>query len=81
MQMCMFLIEPTICDYRKYGLIWNIPIVGEELACKREFDNGHNPYTETLHAKCKTLYKLKADLPKFNSSSVPTILTVVCSAY
>ena len=39
-----FLIKLMIRGYHEYGLIWNNPIVGEELVCERELGNNHDPY-------------------------------------
>ena len=39
-----FSIESMIRGYHEYGLIWNNPIVGEELICERELGNSHDPY-------------------------------------
>ena len=40
-----FLIESMIRGYHEYGMIWNNPLVSEELVCERELGNNHDPCT------------------------------------
>ena len=39
-----FSLNSMVCGYHEYSLIWNNPVVGEELACEHEWGNSHNPY-------------------------------------
>jgi len=39
-----FSFDSMIHGYHEYLLIWNNPIVGEELACEHEVGNSHDPY-------------------------------------
>ena len=39
-----FSIDSMIRGYHEYILIWNNPIVGEELDCECELGNSHDPY-------------------------------------
>ena len=40
----IFSVESMIRGYHEYQLIWNDPIIGEELGCEREPGNSHDPY-------------------------------------
>ena len=37
-------IESMICDYHEYKLIWNNPVVGEDLLCNRDVGNPHDTH-------------------------------------
>ena len=39
-----FVIKSITCRCHKYGLIWNNPIVSEELACECDLGSSQNPY-------------------------------------
>ena len=39
-----FLIESMIRGYHEYKLIWNNPVVGEDLLCEREVGNPHDKH-------------------------------------
>ena len=60
--------------YHEYQMIWNNPIVGEELVCNRELGNIHDPYA--VAAKKKTIcVELKA------VGHIPRRISVICSLF
>ena len=42
--MITLLFNSMLQGYHEYQMIWNNPIVGEELVCNRELGNIHDPY-------------------------------------
>ena len=40
----VFSVESMICGYHEYKIVWDNPVVGENLLCEREVGNHHNTH-------------------------------------
>ena len=59
-----FSLNSMIRGYHECSLIWNNPIVGEELACERELGNSHDPYAVAVKKTIGGETKVVGNVPR-----------------
>ena len=59
-----FYVDSMIRGYHKYMIIWNDPIVGEELFCEREPGNSSDPYAVAVKKQISGEDKIVGRVPR-----------------
>jgi len=69
----VFGVESMIHGYHEYQMIWNNPLIGEELPCERKPGNSHDPYAVAV----------KKEIGGRNQivGHVPRRLSTICSLF
>ena len=59
-----FMFESIICGYHEYQLIWEVPVIGEELSCSRELGNSHDPYAVAVKKEIEGEERFVGHVPR-----------------
>ena len=69
----IFCVESMMRGYHEYKLIWNDPIIGEELRCEREPGSCHNPYAVAVKKRIGGTDRIVGHVPR--------IISTICSLF
>ena len=71
----VFGVESIIRGYHEYQMIWNNPLIGEELPCECEPGNSHDSYAVAVKKEIGTCRRNQI------VGHVPRRLSTICSLF